>query len=102
MDGQLYYKLIRQKRDELTVQFPQGFCVAVSVQNLPANAKAGGMAEVSVGNLARMIVDGSARLATDAESATFHSEMDAARARRAPDSMSRLRLLYDEVMSERT
>jgi hypothetical protein len=51
--------------------------------------------------MARLITEGSHRLATDAETAAFHIEMDAERARRAPNSISRLRLLYDETMNER-
>ena len=41
MTTQLYYAAIREKREALIGQFPQGFCLVVSVYNLDKNSTAG-------------------------------------------------------------
>jgi uncharacterized protein YggE len=101
MDARIYYQNIRARREELAARFPRGCCVAVSLPSLSTHATPGAACEVSTQIMARLITEGSHRLATDAETAAFHIEMDAERARRAPNSISRLRLLYDETMNER-
>jgi hypothetical protein len=101
MDAQVYYQNLRALRQELDLRFPGGCCVAISLPSLSTHATPGAACEVSNQIMARLITDNSHRLASDAEAADFHTRMNAERARRAPDSMSRLRLLYDETMNER-
>lgn len=98
MDFQAYYKNVREKREQLTRTFPSGCCVVLSVYNLAANSQPGGITECDLANAARIITDGTHRLATDKEAADFYSQRDAERARRAPGSVSRVQALFDEAM----
>lgn len=97
MDFTVYYQAVRELRESLTQRFGAD-SIVVSVANIAQNSIAGGVAEVTCGNAARVIVDGTHRLATDEEARAFTIRRSADTARHAPDSVSRVQALFDEAM----
>jgi len=68
MNSQVYFASIAEKKRELDSQFPEGFCLIVSVNNIDKNTTAGSRTEVSTHGAAKGIVDGTQRLMTADES----------------------------------
>ena len=74
MDLRAYYKSIRET--EAAMPAPQVVIVSLAT---PDGGKAGITTEVPTPIAARMVVEGRARRATDAEAADFHHQQSAAR-----------------------
>lgn len=64
---------VRAKRTELDAQYPEGYCVLVSVQSDTYNTKGGVPMEMPNDNAARHLVEGTHKLATDAELDAFRA-----------------------------
>lgn len=69
MDLRAYYRKVRETAEQIAEDF-----VVVVSEETPERGKAGVKTEVTRSNAAKMIADGRARLATDAETASFHEE----------------------------
>jgi hypothetical protein len=80
MDLRAYYKKVRDM--EATLPSPQAVVVSLAT---PDGGKPGVVTEAPTPVAARMIIEGSARMATDAEASTFH-ENNAAQRKAAQDA----------------
>ena len=78
MDLRLYYQKIRDMESKITEAFP----VVVGIETADGG-KPGGLTEVTPGIAARMVVEGSARLATAPEAKAFRAAQ--AEAKRVAD-----------------
>lgn len=90
-DLQTYYQDIRAKRAELTKDFIDGWCMVMSVYNREKNSTAGTLTQVSVERAAQVITDGTHRLASDAEIATYTKAQEEQRAVIAAAELTRAR-----------
>jgi hypothetical protein len=86
MDFRVYYTAIREKRAELGAQFSNGSCAVVSV-----NRANNGACEVTLDNAARLLVEGTHRLATDSEIDAFHADQGLRRAATGAGSLDSVR-----------
>lgn len=71
---------VKAKLVQLAERFPTGDCVLVSVQSETYTTVGGMTMEMPIENAARHMVEGTHRLATDAEINTFRDQQVAARA----------------------
>src|SRR4051794_32638017 len=80
-DFRQYYATIRAKQTELGPEFPEGCCLVMSVQSLERNSPGGNVCEVSLYDAARLLTDGTHRLATKEETVAFRERNDIMRSR---------------------
>jgi hypothetical protein len=97
MTTQLYYQRIREKRADLANQFPKGFCLVVSVFSLEKNSTEGTFCEVLVPEAARLMTDGTHRLASEDEAAAYYAAQDVQRIRNAQDTLARTRGQFNQI-----
>lgn len=98
MDIQKYYQQVRLTREELTKQIPSGFCLVMSVANLEKNSTAGNLCEVTVADAARLLTDGTHRLATPEEVDGHRSAQDKERARISAEAVDNARKQFSAVL----
>ena len=79
-----YFSALRTRRTALQLQYPEGCCLVMSVDNLDKNSKAGNVCEVLNNRAAQLIVDGTHRLPSDAEAEAYRKDQESARARNTP------------------
>jgi hypothetical protein len=94
MDLRVYYQKIR----ELERSFKDSFPIVVS-QETPEGGVAGVMTETPVYIAARMVVEGQARLSSDAEAKDFLAQK--AEAKRTADQMEASKRMQFTVVSEK-
>ena len=75
MNANTYYSDIRAQRAALDSQFPGGACLVTSL-SLPGKGMLGNTCEVTTDNAARLIVEGSHRLASLEESHAFREQQE--------------------------
>lgn len=93
-----YYADIAAKRTELAGQFPQGDCLVISVNNQDKNSTAGNMAEVPVGMAARLLVEGTHRVATPEDHKAFKDGQEKARKDIAAANLENVRKQFSDVL----
>lgn len=86
MDFRVYYRAIREKRAELGAQFPNGCCAVVSV-----NRVNNGPVEVTLDNAARVLVEGTHRLANAGEIEAYNADQGLRRAASGGNSLDSVR-----------
>jgi hypothetical protein len=86
MEARTYYAAIREKQAALSAQFPNGCCAVVSVN--PAN---NGPCEVTLNNAARLLVEGSHRLASAGEIEAYNANQELRRAASGGNSLDSVR-----------
>jgi hypothetical protein len=93
MKFEQYYSNIRAQRQQLAGQFPDQCCLVVA---------GGAVAEVPLDIAARLLVEGTHALATDAQARAFREAQIAARARSAPaTTLDEVRAQFTAIMRER-
>lgn len=98
-----YFSAIREQRAQLLGQFPGGCCLVVSLIGPGRQGMAGRATEVTVNNAARLIVEGSHVLASDAQATEYREAQAAARARNAPaTTLDEARKQFSAIMQERS
>lgn len=102
MDTQTYYAKIRETREELAKQNPQGFCLVISVANLEKNSTAGTPCEVSLYDAARLMTDGTHRVANEKEADAYRNRQEAERVRIAQENLERARVQFSNIMGVTT
>lgn len=80
MDIKSFVARMQEKRKELEGQYPKGYCLVQTVFNPNTNTVGGVTCEVSVDQAARLITEGSHRLATKEEAEVFRKQQEDARA----------------------
>jgi hypothetical protein len=94
-DHAQYYSDIREQRDKLQQQFPAGDCLVISVR--PLN---NGACEVPLALAAKLLVEGSHRLASETECNSFRAAQEANRATTSPvDSLANARAQFAALMA---
>jgi hypothetical protein len=71
-----YFSAIRQQRAALTPQFPDGACLVISIRLAGRPSPAGSICEVNIDNAARLITEGTHRLASKEEIQSFREEQE--------------------------
>jgi hypothetical protein len=69
-----YFSAIKQQLTALTSQFSDGACLVVSIAIPGRRGTAGNICEVTLDNAARLLVEGTHRLASTEESHAFREE----------------------------
>lgn len=93
MDRTEFYSKKREVLESLSKQFPEGACLVISVN--PGN---NGPCEVLIDNAARLIVEGTHKLASEEECQSFHAAMATARASSLPvDGLESARALFATI-----
>jgi hypothetical protein len=99
MNAQEYYARRKKIHAELKEKHGEhGSVLLVSVENLDKNSTAGNLCEVSVENAARCIVEGTHRLGTDEEYATFRAQQQSVRESLAKDAADRARQSFNAIL----
>jgi hypothetical protein len=96
MNLQTFYANKRATLEKLRPQFPSGCCIMRSLAN---GAAPGGMSECTLDAAALLITESTHRLATPEEAREFYARRNAETARCAPNSLTRVRALFDSAMS---
>jgi hypothetical protein len=97
MNAQEYWATVRKKEAELKVQFPEGYCKVISVDNLQRNSTAGNIVEVNLRQAAEHLLAGTHRLLTGAEAESYQREQSAIRARNHSDELARVKEQFAAV-----
>jgi len=97
-DLQKYYQDMREKRAELTKDNDSGFCLVISLYNRDKGSTAGSVCEVSIKDAARVIVDGTHRVATAEEAEAFKQSQESNRAAIAKAELDRARKQFSQLM----
>ena len=71
-----YFAAIRQQRTTLDSQFSDGACLVTSIRLPGRQCTAGVVCEVSLDIAARLLVEGTHRLASEEEAHAFHEEQE--------------------------
>ena len=88
-----YYKEIRQRRAQLSGQFPENACLVVA---------AGCVTEVTLDIAARLLTENTHSLASDDQGRAFRETQTAARARSVPaETLDEVKRLFAATMRER-
>lgn len=74
MNTSTYFADIRVQRTKLESQFSEGACLVVSVSVLGRYTTPGNVCEVTLDNAARLLVEGTHKLASPEESHAFREE----------------------------
>lgn len=93
-----YYAARRDQREALSKAYPSGFVLVVSVENFEKNSKGGSICEVTADDAARLMLDQTHRVATDAEASAFRDQQAVARARICKDNLDRTREIFQRAM----
>ena len=90
-----YFGKIREQREALAKQFLDGSCLVISVK--PVN---NGPCGVTLDNAARLLVEGTHRIASDAEARAFHESMELKRAA-GPDPLETARRQFGLIVGRK-
>ncbi len=97
-----FYQAKNTTKAELFKQNPSGFCLMSSTSSPGRQGLAGRVCEVSIDTAARLITEGTHKLASDTEAAEFRNAQAMARARNAPAmTLDAAREAFKATMTER-
>jgi hypothetical protein len=98
MNTETYYAALRQQRETLAPQHPSGFCLVMSLDNSQKNSTPGNLCEVTVADAARLLMDGTHRVATADEFNAYKKQQGVERARIRKNDLDRTRETFESVM----
>lgn len=97
-----YINAVRTQRTALQAQYPEGFVLVMSIENLSKASAAGNMCEVTTASAAQLLVNATHRLASEVEASEFRRSQALARAQSTPiDGLQAARAHFDAIMSEK-
>jgi hypothetical protein len=77
----VYFEAIREQRKQLALQFSDGSCIVTSIRIPGAHSTAGAVCEVTLDIAAKLLVEGSHRLASEQEACAFRATQEMNRVR---------------------
>ena len=82
----------------MTKQYPSGFCLVASVFNPEKNSTPGCLTEVTVADAARLLTDGTHRVATADEVSAYTNRQGVERSRIIRDDFDKVREQFKHIM----